>query len=111
MRAFKQQAFAALVFVVQRARHVGNHRQHARAEAVDLLHHIVKLNRRRAVQMHQLHVIQRQIGAHFFGNQLHVKQIARAHRPPRHFVFVGRTNAAPCGADFFVAFGLLAGLV
>ena len=111
LRAFKQQALAALDFVVERARNIGKHRQDAGAETLNHRHHAIKFQRRGAVQVFELDVVEREIGADFFRHQRHIAQIAGAYRAAGDFVFVGGADAAAGGADFALTFAGFARLV
>ena len=103
LRAFEQQVRAGLVRLVQRARHVGNHRTQARHIGQRVVEGLLIVDFRRLQVVFQHEVVVIEVFGQLFSEALLVQQVGDTDRAARHFVFIGRADALAGGTDLRIA--------
>ena len=111
LRAFKQQAFAFAVFLVQNTGNISNHRRNARRNFFNDRHHIFNFYRLGIVQVLQLNIVISQNSFQFFNQFFRVQQVHHANRTTGNFIFIGWADAATGCTNFAFTAGSFACLV
>ena len=96
---------------VQQSSHIRHQRPQPFAHRQRLIEDALEIDRLGLEIALQHEVVEIQHLAQFGGEAFLVEQIAQPHRPPRRLVFIGRSNAAPGGADGPFAARLFTGLI
>ena len=111
LRAFKQQAFAFAVFLVQNTGNISNHRRNARCNFFNYRHYIFNFNRIGIVQVLQLNIVISQNGFQFFNQFFGVQQVHHANRAAGNFIFISGADAATGCTNFAFTPGSFASLI
>ncbi len=111
LRALEQHVLTARVERLERLRDVGDQRLDALGLGEAVLEHLLEVDRRLLEIALQHEIVEIEYFAQLRGEPLALEQIRHAHCAPRHLVLVGRTDAAPRGADGIRATRALARLV